>query len=383
MLEGERPSECEYCWKIEDLKKGHLSDRFIKSFDPWAWPKLDDVAKMPWDKNVIPTYLEVMFDNICNLSCSYCMADVSTMIQKEMEKFGPYPVKDQGHRMPRNLPKSEKYVEAFWKWLPEIFSKLHYLRITGGEPFLSPQVDKLLDYIEKEAEPSPNLTLAINSNLMIQEKKLNEKIEKLVSLKVTGKIKELEIYTSLEAKGPAAEYIRPGLDYSIFFKNLEEVCSKLNTSRVVVMATFNILSVTSFKDFCIDILELKKKYSKVVLDISYLKDPTYLRANLITENEYLFLDEVIEFMESYLSEEGTGFSVYECNKFKRVVDWVKKESELKEIENHRSDFYLFINEYDKRKNLNFSSTFPELKSLYILSLKSEIKKRITEQQVCL
>ena len=59
MLEGIRPKECEYCWKIEDLKGNHLSDRYIKSSDPWAYPSLEKIAAMPWDQPVAPTYLEV------------------------------------------------------------------------------------------------------------------------------------------------------------------------------------------------------------------------------------------------------------------------------------------------------------------------------------
>ena len=31
MLDGERPSECEYCWKIEDIKRNNISDRVFKT----------------------------------------------------------------------------------------------------------------------------------------------------------------------------------------------------------------------------------------------------------------------------------------------------------------------------------------------------------------
>src|SRR6266700_3932369 len=30
MLEGKRPSECDYCWKIEDISPTLTSDRFLK-----------------------------------------------------------------------------------------------------------------------------------------------------------------------------------------------------------------------------------------------------------------------------------------------------------------------------------------------------------------
>ena len=31
MLNGVRPNECEYCWKIEDMGKDHISDRVMKT----------------------------------------------------------------------------------------------------------------------------------------------------------------------------------------------------------------------------------------------------------------------------------------------------------------------------------------------------------------
>ena len=34
MLQQERPSECSYCWNMEDL--GRLSDRHYRSGEPWA-----------------------------------------------------------------------------------------------------------------------------------------------------------------------------------------------------------------------------------------------------------------------------------------------------------------------------------------------------------
>ena len=36
MLEGKRPSECDYCWRVEDCNSEALSDRVYKSAEPWA-----------------------------------------------------------------------------------------------------------------------------------------------------------------------------------------------------------------------------------------------------------------------------------------------------------------------------------------------------------
>ena len=41
MLKGKKPTECSYCWKMEDL--GHLSDRHYRSSEEWSEPFFEEV----------------------------------------------------------------------------------------------------------------------------------------------------------------------------------------------------------------------------------------------------------------------------------------------------------------------------------------------------
>ena len=65
MLEGVRPDECEYCWRVEDSDPdGNVfSDRITKSIDSWAEPYLESIAKLDYNQNVNPSYLEVSFSS--------------------------------------------------------------------------------------------------------------------------------------------------------------------------------------------------------------------------------------------------------------------------------------------------------------------------------
>ena len=70
---------------------------------------------------------------------------------KKLNKHGAYPTTDKfngfhvGIRLKAEnkvpIPYIEKpqnpYVEAFWKWWPDLYQDLHTFRITGGEPLLS------------------------------------------------------------------------------------------------------------------------------------------------------------------------------------------------------------------------------------------------------
>ena len=127
MLEGERPKECDFCWRVEDLKEeGLYSDRIRKSNDVWNKKDIEELPKLPWDANAPVRYLELDFSNACNFKCMYCSPDYSTTWHKEIKEFGPY---NNGttsfnslkarERRPQLEEESNPYIIAFWKWLPE------------------------------------------------------------------------------------------------------------------------------------------------------------------------------------------------------------------------------------------------------------------------
>ena len=45
MLAGERPKECDYCWRVEDQGEKFFSDRTYKSQTSWAMPYIYDVLE--------------------------------------------------------------------------------------------------------------------------------------------------------------------------------------------------------------------------------------------------------------------------------------------------------------------------------------------------
>lgn len=369
MLEGGRPSECKYCWDIEDLNSNNdeklISDRFIKSTDDWAFDKLDKTLSLAWDSMVTPTYLEIVLSTECNLNCCYCVADISSSIRREMLKHGPYPVRF-GHRVPSYVNDENKtaaYVEAFWKFLPMVSGNLKVFRITGGEPMLSKETFKILEYFENY--PNPNLELAINTNLSYS----HELCEKLLSyvkvLKAKGSISKFSLYISLDSYGDKAAYARQGLNFKTFMNNFRIISNSSPDTPIVIMCTYNILTIFNFSELLHWIEEQKKSKVKISLDVCYLKTPVYLMANIIDKKNLTYALKSLEIMK-----DSPYFSEYETNKFERIVKWISSAPEFDdEINLCRADFYSFINEYDRRFNSNFLKIFPEASGFYNLCKK--------------
>ena len=384
MLEGKRPGECDYCWKVED-QGDSLSDRVYKSADnSWANPFIQDIVSKPWDDNVDPSYVEVSFGNVCNFKCSYCAPHISSQWMEEIEKFGAYPttdsfnnlhwIKEQG-MMPIPNKDENPYVDAFWKWWPTMYKNLKHFRITGGEPLLNKNTFKVLDYIIKH--PNPDLEVSINTNMNPPEAVFDRFLEKVKIIINEKKLKNFKLFTSAEAHGKQSEYIRFGMDYSKWLSNIHKAYKEVPGIQFTIMSTYNILSITSYTKFLSDIVEIKNMYGRhdnnrtpMLLDIPYLRFPNH-QAVFIMEKEMLGLlyDQVtymyknLEYKDWYGSA-GRGFFEHEADKLKRIYNIVKDNPENEWTTVNRGNFVKFVDEHDRRRGTNFLKTFPEFEGFY-------------------
>lgn len=434
MLNGERPAECDYCWRIEDKFNG-LSDRFDKSVSNFSIENHDKIVEMTGDEDVYPTYLEVSFNRTCNFKCAYCGPDFSSKWAEEISSEGYYemPV-GEGYNWSDNvhiLQREENpYIDAFWKWWPDLKEHLMVLRITGGEPMLNKNTFKMLDQLIDD--PAPNLEFSVNTNGCVPEKIWDNFIEKINYLVENKCIKKFTLYTSAESYGNQNDYVRYGMDFSLWQRNIEKFLKETNKTRVTIMAAFNILSITSFKEFLeyvhalkmmfnyngyfpwleennIDVVNgairsvLPEKYQnkdietfwlrkirnneeifcRVGIDIPYVRNPKFLDANIIDLNLLNnYLIPALSFMSSKLQDktffDALGFEDWEVNKLKKIVTSLVSDLSYNlnddqtakniDIGKERARFVSFVNEYDRRRGTNFLETFPEMKEFYELCL---------------
>lgn len=358
MLNGVQVEECSYCWNIENLDQEMISDRYIKSSDDWAehWP---EIPEMPWDADFNPTYVEVMFDKVCNFSCLYCMADISSSVAQEVKKFGPIGQGDLVFREPR-FPVDERSAvlkKAFWEWLPQIYEGLYFLRVTGGEPLLSKDVQRLFDYITNHQ--NENLTLAINSNWCVSDKLIDSTIAFIQD--VSSKIKKVQLYLSVDTYGEQAEYIRKGFNYNLFMSNVCKTLERCENVQVVFMVTYNIFSIPNFDQLLYDVIALKKEYPNTVLDMSYLHNPRFLRVSLANKSLLQKMSQSLQLMRDNMGAGPGTFSQYEVDKFHRIVRWANDTQSTHDM---KEEFVTFIKEMDRRYNHSWKESFPELISFY-------------------
>ena len=197
MLNNERPTECNYCWRIED-NTGMTSDRIWKSRDPFSWPHYETIKNLNGNEDFYPTYVEVSFSNVCNFMCGYCGPAFSSKWNDEIKRHGPYLFQGSNWRYnkpdeyQKQIPEREHnpYIEAFWKWFPEAVKHMHTFRITGGEPLMSKHTNKVIDHLLNN--PQPNLEFSINSNACPPGNLWKQFVDKIKMLENKKCIKQIQ-----------------------------------------------------------------------------------------------------------------------------------------------------------------------------------------------
>jgi hypothetical protein len=374
MLNGEKPSGCNYCWNIEAMGEDYISDRKERNASIYTPERYQQIKDGDWDQNINPQYIEVSFGNECNFKCGYCHPKHSSSYYKEIKDFGPYTMV-KNHRNDIDWFKvyeeeTNPYVDAWWKWWPTASKTLTILRITGGEPLLQASTWRLLDDLEKN--PLPDLELNINSNFGVKPILIDRLVEKVNNLIAKNCIKDFKIFTSIDTWGPAAEYIRTGLDLTVWEKNLDTYLTKTNLP-VTFMITFNILTVTNFQSLLEKILDWRVKYNgfeqnkwqRIRFDTPFLKEPLQYDMNLLPKDEFMpYMKSHLDFILANLDDKNRSkFNDLEYEKFLRVVKYMESSIYTPEkLKEGKRDFFNWFTEYDRRRGTDFSKTFPELKN---------------------
>jgi organic radical activating enzyme len=372
MLEGERPKECEYCWKIEDLGPDNISDRVHKSVIYSDEELAECKSLYGWDKDVDLKTLEIAFDPNCNFGCSYCNASFSTTWQNDIKKNGAYQnlvsdgaaafQHDGGHSLPYGRKnEGNPYIEAFWKWWEgELQYTLRELRVTGGEPTMSQDFWKLMKWWEQN--PDCNVEFAVNSNLGQKEELFN------ALLKASHNIKSFHLYTSCEATGKQAEYIRDGLNWEKWLVNMDRMLSEGNVQSANCMMTINALCLFSITEFMDEMLKLKVKYKtqSPVCSFNILRFPSFQSIVTLPKDIRLERADTIEkWINDNWDNEKNGFIQWEKDSMVRLVKYIREvdtgHSFTSSLESRERDFKSFYSQYDKRRNQNFLEAFPMLK----------------------
>lgn len=370
MQEGQRPAGCEYCWKIEDMGRDAISDRVYKTVI-YSDKDLETAYNEPSSNDVDLQTLEIAFDRTCNFGCSYCNPAFSSTWVKDIERSGPYTslTSDGRNHFTHTHDSSQlykfgehnPYTEAFFKWWEsDLHRTLKELRLTGGEPLMSGETFKLLDWFKTH---DTDMRLALNSNLGAKDDLIDRMID------ASHSIKHFHLYTSNEAVGRQAEYIRDGLEYSKWTDTVERVLSKGNLEGFHMMCTINALCLDTLDTFLDKCLEWKAQYGKSfpTFTLNILRFPSFQSPLVLPDGIRTHYKIRLQNWLTH-NQDNPLLHQMETNQVQRLIDYldIVKTPHAGAAEQSvlQHDFKQFYSQYDQRRGKDFAKTFPILADWY-------------------
>jgi len=217
MLSNKIPAACKNCHKSESLSGHSPRMEYLREFHS----DLELIAPSIQPDGSIEVkikHFHYSTDNICNLACRMCHPRYSVKIAQEWEKLGL--VRPDDPEFFINTEKLSHLVEDNGL-LENLLDHLSEMKITGGEPFLSPYVEFLVKKMAIHPRAS-EIELSFYTNATTYPEHLLNELKRF---------KKISFYCSIDAVGKLAEYVRYGCDWNKVQANLMKFQKLTNQSQ--------------------------------------------------------------------------------------------------------------------------------------------------------
>lgn len=255
VLNNEMPEVCSPCFDLESQGVESLRQRHIKtnlpdtrmSLYPNSLNLLNEDYAMPFE---FPS-IEIKLNNLCNLKCRMCNPLDSTN-WKDWDNVVPFYKKENNYLVPtieKLVKVPGQYIGSFddtnnwWDSFEKLIPHLQRVEFAGGEPLMDPQHYRILDMLKPYGEhiqlkyATNGTTLGISQNRTIHD--------------YWPHFKSIIVNVSIDGIHDVYNYIRTNGDFTELEKNIKEIKSIPNVSRVVGAFTLQATNALQIAD-CID-----------------------------------------------------------------------------------------------------------------------------------
>jgi len=325
-LAGEKPVECDSCWKEEDSNK--LSKR------QHMWMKAPVIGQTHINKNTIsPCFIDLKLGNICNLKCRICAPNSSSQWVNDMIKLEP-DRKNYWQQFNKDglWPREEN---EFYKDLEKHIESIRFFEITGGEPLMIKEQFAILRKCI-DAGVADKIEIHYNTNgTQYPEEAVKD---------IWPHFKRVEIAFSIDDIGNRFQYQRHPAVWNEVNENIKRFknsgMKNLSTQICTTLNLFNIYYLAELaykvKDWTPDFWHINILHHPIEFDIQQIPDKIKL---LIIDN--------LQKCQIYTNEIQSAIN-YIKNKPSYVLpNWQKAvTNRIKSIDTIREE--------------NFATVFPEL-----------------------
>jgi organic radical activating enzyme len=356
---GKRPEICSMCWKDEDLGiesyRQQMNDRY--SHYEYLYKELKEDGSL--DAKI--KFLDLRFNNTCNLKCVMCSSQFSTSwIAEEKKMLEEVNEKSNKEHL---ASKINEYKSESFKWskefeniegIMEFVDDLERINFAGGEPLLAKAHTSFLESLI-ERGVNKNIMLSYNTNTCYITQEI---------LDLWSNFKSVKLLLSIDAVNEQLEYIRYPIKWNEIIAKLDLIeNSKHSNIYCTINLTLNALNVPYLTDI-ID-WKLKSKYKRIhyneptqdyLFYMMPLVYPNHLSIQVLPKDVKI---KIIKDLDIYENTVSAKF----MKAFKQVKDVTIKHMLDQDKSELLPQFIDYCNALDKTRNLDFRKTFPIFKDL--------------------
>ena len=327
MLAGRKMPQ--YCSPCYDREAGAINQTERQRFNR-EFANTFELVPTTQDDGTLDTlklkYLDIRFNNLCNLKCRTCGPDWSTSWANEM-----------------GIEKPLLYNDTWRKLLPYL-DQLEKVYFAGGEPLMTPEH---YDFLEQLVEINTDIELLYTSNFSRLELKNRHVMDYWPKFKLVNAI------ASIDHVGEMASYVRTGTDYQTVINNIKKVNSYgLLNVRSAITSVYSAYNCTGLGDIIIRLFEDEVINDMQQIVFNILVNPDYQMATIIPDSAVQVAIDNTQKGIDYLESKNQ-----DPQKLKSALQWL--------LDNHSHDpekWDRFVNHnkrLDKIRKTSFIESYPE------------------------
>jgi hypothetical protein len=173
----------------------------------------------------------------------------------------------------------------------------------------------------------------------------------------------------MESTGKRAEYIRNGLDWDKFEKNMDSLLSNRDLKfDFGFISSINALTIATTKEFVQWTEELYHRYGRPVsLKQNIISFPMWQKPLVLTPDFAKYIDDCIEYMETRVNDMPVVNDVHArwdsyILFLRNLADSLRNNTKDETVD--RKKFAEWFDTFDQRRQLNLVETFPEYREFY-------------------
>jgi len=328
LLQGVKNKNCEACW-IDEENGGDslrlISNRTIAHKGKF---KISEQIENPKLQNILS--FDLTLGNLCNLKCVMCNPELSSQVLAEANANDSlktlYNENTNYAQKSFDWPKQEEFINWCETYLPQAV----HIKFTGGEPFIIPWIDRVIEHIPDEQKNK--CILHFTSNLTVINEKLFSNVHKF---------KEVWISVSVEGVEDTFEYLRHGHKWNKLKENIE-IIRNMKIPNLILKVN-HVVQAPSFQS----IQKMVTYFDELQMEINpiLLRTPKHFTlASLTKECKQDFLDNTV------------GYKGYN-NKFVSYVRSVVEQNMDHERDGTK-EMIQHLSRLDRVRGNNFSNIIP-------------------------